>query len=94
MFTANNGAYRTTKIVIDWMNIGIGVATVIVAAIIFFMPGNHNYLLPVIFCFGAAINGLNAVKQFLRYQTKKGMHFLSFAILLGIETYLAAVALW
>lgn len=94
MFTASNGAYRRTKIVIDAINVCIGVAVVIMATVIFVVPGNWDFLLPVVFFAGTMINGLHSFKKFLKYETKSGvlLMFLTFVMLAG--TIFSGMVLW
>lgn len=94
MFTASNGAYRRTKFVIDWINIIIGVAVVIMATVIFILPGNQDYLLPLVFLAGAGINGLHAAKNFFRFERKIGVMLSLTAIVLLALAYCAAKILW
>lgn len=94
MFTAGNGAYRRTKTVIDWINICIGVAVVIMATVIFIVPGNWDFLLPIVFMAGAVINMMHAVKFFLRYEGKRGAILLMFTIVLAVISIASAKVLW
>lgn len=94
MFTASNGAYRRTKFVIDWINIIIGVAVVIMATVIFIVPGNQDFLLPLVFLAGAGINGLHAAKNFLRFERKLGLLLSLGTIGLLAIAYCAAKILW
>ena len=94
MFTASNGAYRRTKIVIDWINIILGVAVVIMATVIFIVPGNQDFLLPLVFFFGAGINGLHAAKNFFKFERKSGIILTLMSMLLLAVTLASAVILW
>ena len=94
MFTASNGAYRRTKFVIDWINIIIGVAVVIMATVIFIVPGKQDFLLPLVFLAGAGINGLHAAKNFLRFERKLGFLLSLGSIGLLAIAYCAAKILW
>lgn len=94
MFTASNGAYRRTKIVIDWINIILGVAVVLIATVIFAMPGNQDFLLPVVFFFGAGINGLHAAKNYLKFERKSGLILTLLTIVLLAISVASAKILW
>lgn len=94
MFTASNGAYRRTKIVIDWINIILGVAVVIMATVIFIVPGNFDYLLPLVFLAGAGLNGLHAAKNYFKFERKRG-HILSLlTLVMSAVTVVSAIILW
>lgn len=94
MFTASNGAYRRTKIVIDWINIILGVAVVLMATVIFIVPGNFDYLLPLVFLASAGLNGLHAAKNYFKFEQKSG-HILSLLSLVMVAvTVVSAIILW
>lgn len=94
MFTASNGAYRKTKIVIDWINICLGVAVVIMATVIFIVPENSDFLLPLVFLAGAGLNGLHAAKNYFKFESRKG-HILSLCTVLMLAVTAASmVILW
>lgn len=94
MFVASNGAYRRTKIVIDWINICLGAAVVFMAAAIFITGGRADFLLPLVFFAGAGINGLHAAKKFFRFERKKGIVLVLIALLFAAVTVASAVILW
>lgn len=94
MFTASNGAYRRTKIVIDAINIGIGVAVVIMATVIFLVPGNWDFLLPLVFMAGAVMNGLHSVRKFLKFESRSGVIQMILAIALLVTAIASGIVLW
>lgn len=94
MFVASNGAYRRTKIVIDWINICIGVAVVLMATAIFITGGRAKFLLPLVFFAGAGINGLHAAKKFFRFERKSGAVLVLITVILTVITVASAVVLW
>lgn len=93
-FVAANGAYRKTRILIDWLNIIIGVAVVIMATIIFLFLGKYDFLFPVIFILGVIMEGLGAAKSFLRYETLAGYVQVILALALLFVTIISANILW
>lgn len=94
MFVASNGAYRRTKIVIDWINICIGVAVVLMAIAIFVTGGRANFLLPLVFFAGAGINGLHAAKRFFKFERKSGVVLVLITVFFAVTTVASAVILW
>lgn len=94
MFVASNGAYRRTKIVIDWINICIGVAVVLMAIAILITGGRANFLLPLVFFAGAGINGLHAAKKFFKFERKSGALLVLFCVFFAAMTVASAVVLW
>lgn len=93
-FTAANGSYRKTRIIIDWMNILIGVAVVIMAIAIYIIPGERDFLFPVVFMLGTVMEGLGAAKSFLRYETIAGYVQVILALALLFITIISANILW
>lgn len=94
MFVASNGAYRRTKIVIDWINICLGAAVVLMAAAIFITGGRADFLLPLVFFAGGGINGLHAAKKFFRFERKKGFVLVAITVIFAVVTVASAVILW
>lgn len=94
MFTATNGAYRRTKIVIDWINIGIGVAMIIMAIAIFLLPGNFDFLLPVVFFGGAVMNGLHVAKDIFKRERRIARYHVLFCLILAGLTVFSAMVVW
>lgn len=94
MFVASNGAYRRTKIVIDWINIFIGVAVVLMAIAIFIIGGRADFLLPLVFFAGSGINGLHAAKKFFKFERKSGVVLVLLCIILAAISVGSAVVLW
>lgn len=93
-FTASNGSYRKTRIVIDWLNIFIGVAVVIIAIAIFMFQGEYDFLFPVVFMLGTAMEGMGAAKSFLRYESVAGYVQVILAMALLFITIISANLLW
>lgn len=93
-FVATNGAYRKTKILIDRFNILIGVAVLIMATVIFFVPGDFDFLFPIMFLLGTAMEGLGAAKSFLRYNTLAGYVQIILALALLFVTIISINILW
>lgn len=94
MFSAGSGAYRRTKIVIDWINIFLGVAVVIMATVIFAVPGNYDVLLPVVFFMGTVIQGLYAAKNYFKFESKKGNILSLCTIVMLAITVCSGIILW
>lgn len=94
MFTATNGAYRRTKIVIDWINVGIGVVMIFMAIAIFLLPGNYDFLMPVVFFGGTVMNGLHVAKDYFKRERKMARHHIVFTLVLMAITVLSIIILW
>ena len=94
MFSAGSGAYRRTKIVIDWINIFLGVAVVIMAIAIFAVPGNYDFLLPVVFFMGTVMQGLHAAKNYFKFETKKGNILILCTMAMLFITVCSVIVMW
>lgn len=94
MFSGGSGAYRNTKIAIDWINIIVGVAVVIIATLIFLMGGRADGLIPVVMFLGSGCSGLNAAKMHFKFEKKKGNILAVICILLLAVTIFSAIVLW
>ena len=94
MFTASNGAYRRTKISIDWINIFLSVAMLIMATVIFIVPGNFDFLIPVLLFCGTVINGLHVVKHYFKFERRAVIWLSIVTLILLVITVAAAIAVW
>lgn len=94
MFTASNGAYRRTKIVIDWINIIVGVVMLVMTAVIFFLPHRCDYLIPLVILGGAIINGLHVAKSYFKFEGKKAFRLALICIGLICLFFVSARILW
>lgn len=93
-FTAATGAYRKTRIVIDFLNILIGVAVIIMAIVIFIVPGDYSFLFPVLFLSGTVMEGLGAAKSFFKYENIAGYVQVILTLALLFITIISANMLW
>lgn len=94
MFTASNGAYRRTKIVIDWVNIILGVVMLVMTTVIFLLPHQWDILIPVVIFCSSVINGLHGVKRYFKFEGKKGLILAGICLGLFALSLVSAKILW
>ena len=69
MYYTTNGAYRKSKMVIDYINIGLTAVIGVLFVIILFLRSRSGILFPIEFFAGAVMNGLEAIKNFINKKT-------------------------
>ena len=72
MYYTTSGAYRKTKMLIDYANIALTFVIGIVFIIILFLRSGSGVLFSVEFLLGAMVNGLTAVKNYMSDRTVSG----------------------
>ena len=73
MYYTTSGAYRKTKMLIDYANIALTFVIGIVFIIILFLRSGSGVLFSVEFLLGAMVNGLTAVKNYMSDRTGSGV---------------------
>ena len=73
MYYTTSGAYRKTKMIIDYVNIAFTFAIGIVFIIILFLRSGSGILFPVEFLMGAVVNGTTAAKNFMSERVVSGV---------------------
>ncbi|MDD6333781.1 MAG: hypothetical protein PUB04_04880 [Clostridia bacterium] len=73
MYYTTSGAYRKTKMLIDYANIALTFVIGIVFIIILFLRSGSGVLFSVEFLLGAMVNGLTAVKNYMSDRTVSGV---------------------
>lgn len=72
MYYTSSGAYRKSKMIIDYANIVLtGVIAIVFIAIVF-LRSKSGILFPIEFVLGAAVNGLTAAKAFMNENKVSG----------------------
>ena len=69
MYYTTSGAYRKSKMLIDYANIALTFAIGVVFIIILFLRSGSGILFAVEFMLGALVNGLTAAKNFMSDRT-------------------------
>ena len=73
MYYTTSGAYRKSKMLIDYANIALTFAIGVVFIIILFLRSGSGILFAVEFMLGALVNGLTAAKNFMSDRTVSGV---------------------
>ncbi|MDO5402966.1 MAG: hypothetical protein Q4F11_05960 [Eubacteriales bacterium] len=90
MYYTSSGAYRKSKMIIDYLNIGLTVVIGVMFLVILFLRSRSGILFPVIFTLGAVVNASNSVKKFM--DRKKAPGFILAAV--TVVLLLIAVFTW
>ena len=69
MYYTTSGAYRKSKMVIDYVNIALTFAIGIIFILILFLRSRSGVLFSVEFLLGALVNGLTAIKNYMNNRT-------------------------
>ena len=75
MYYTTSGAYRKSKMLIDYATIALTAVIMILFILILFLRSNSGILFPIVFLAGALINGLSGIKAFMNkkfYDGKDG----------------------
>ena len=84
MYYTTSGAYRKTRIFIDYVNVILSALIVIGFVAILILRGRSGYLFPIEFLMGAVLNGLTSAKRFMNHSKLSGIVLLIIALLLLI----------
>ena len=88
MYYTSNVSYKKTKMLIDFINIGMAAIIAILFIVAILMTGIRMQLITFVFIGAALVNALSALKAFLTWNHKSGIILLVFTVLI---TVLAAV---
>lgn len=84
MYYTTSGAYRKSKMIIDYANIVLTAAIIILFILILFLRSQSGILFPIVFLEGALLNGLSGIKNFMEKKRLAGGILLVVAALLLI----------
>lgn len=73
MYYTTSGAYRKTKIVIDYTCIVLTVCIAVMFVALLILQEKCAWLFPLIFAVGAVNDALFAVKKYMNYDKTKGI---------------------
>ena len=90
MYYTTSGAYRKSKMLIDYATIALTAVIMILFILILFLRSNSGILFPIVFLAGALINGLSGIKAFNKKRLS-GVFLIIAAVILLIVS--AAVGL-
>jgi uncharacterized membrane protein YidH (DUF202 family) len=91
MYYTTSGAYRKSKMLIDYATIALTAVIMILFILILFLRSNSGILFPIVFLAGALINGLSGIKAFMNKKRLSGVFLIIAAVILLIVS--AAVGL-
>lgn len=86
MFSTDNKLKKAVRLIIDIVNVVIGVATVVFAVLTFLNTTENAWMFPIIFLLGGVMNLITGIKHLMWDRKVNGI------ILLVIATLLIGVA--
>lgn len=92
MYYGMSGAYRKSKMLIDYANIALTAVIIVLFILIMFLRSNSGILFPIVFFAGALVNGLSAVKAFMNKKKLSGVVLMIAAAVLLIVCAAVKVA--
>lgn len=92
MFSSGRRSSKVIRIIIDVLNIILGVAAIVMAVITFINTTANAWMFPLIFLIGALMNLLTGVKHMMCERKAQGVVLLVAAVILSILTYASYVA--
>ena len=91
MYYTTNGAYRKSKMVIDYINIGLTAVIGVLFVIILFLRSRSGILFPIEFFAGAVMNGLTAIKNFMNKKRIAGIFLIIGTVILMLMSIVTLI---
>ena len=91
MYYTTNGAYRKSKMVIDYINIGLTAVIGVLFVIILFLRSRSGILFPIEFFAGAVMNGLTAIKNFMNKKRIAGIFRIIVTVILMLMSIVTLI---
>ena len=89
MYYTTSGAYRRSKMIIDYVNIAATCFICIIFLAIIFLRSRAGLLFAVEFCLGALVNALTGVKAFMNNRKLYGTLLLVVMLVLLILAFIS-----
>ena len=84
---------RIIRIIIDCVNVVLGVAAILLAVMVFLNTQNNRWMFPIIFCVGGTMNCITGIKNFMTDRKVSGIIAEIVSIILFIIAYVSFLAL-
>ena len=91
MYYTTNGAYRKSKMVIDYINIGLTAVIGVLFVIILLLRSRGGILFPIEFFAGAVMNGLTAIKNFMNKKRIAGIFLIIVTVILMLMSIVTLI---
>lgn len=72
MYYSTSGAYRKSKMLLDYANIALTAVIIVLFILIMFLRSSSGILFPIVFFAGALVNGFSAIKSFMNKKKLSG----------------------
>ena len=92
MFSSGKKSSKVIRIIIDILNVILGIAAIVMAVITFINTSANAWMFPFIFLMGTLMNLLTGIKHIMSERKAQGIVLLVAAVVLGAITYASYVA--
>ena len=92
MFSTDNKLKKAVRIIIDIVNVLVGIAVVVLAILTFMNTADNAWMFPIIFLLGGVMNLITGIKHLMWDRKLNGIILLVVAALLFGVTYATYVA--
>ncbi len=92
MFSSGKKSSKIIRIIIDILNVILGVAAIVMAVITFINATANSWMFPLIFLMGTLMNLLTGIKHIMSERKAQGIVLLVVAVVLAALTYASYVA--
>lgn len=92
MFSTDNKFKKAVRIIIDIVNVLVGIAVVVFAVLTFMNTTDNAWMFPIIFLLGGIMNLMTGIKHLMWDRKLNGIMLLVIAALLFGVTYATYVA--
>ena len=92
MFSSGKKVSRVIRIIIDILNVLLGIAAVVFAVLTFMNTQDNAWMFPIIFIIGGAMNFFTGIKHLMSDRKVNGIILEVAAVVVWIIAYLSYVA--
>lgn len=92
MFSSGKKVSRVIRIIIDILNVLLGIAAVVFAVLTFMNTQSNAWMFPVIFIIGGAMNFFTGIKHLMNDRKANGIILEVAAVVVWIIAYFSYVA--
>ena len=89
MYSSGNKFKRTVRMIIDVLNVLVGIGVIVIAVMTFLNPEENMWMFPIIFLLGGAVNFLTGIKNFITDRKISGIIAEVVAVVLFIVMYVS-----
>lgn len=92
MYSSGNKIQRIIRVVIDGLNVILGVSAIVLAVMVFLATEKNMWMFPIIFTVGGTMNFITGVKYFMTDRRVPGIVSEVVAVVLFVIAYISFLA--